>query len=124
MQDPYLVDYAFRQTFSIPRSIYTFPIRERVLAQEIRDGNAPEKVRRFYEALLRLRKDPDLLSELRHAGRDSLCGILLEERCKAQQQGNHSIFFFVGSEQILSDAEKRFPIPKLLRLWPSDYWLP
>lgn len=65
MRNPYLVDYAFRQLFSLPRSIYTFPTRERALVQEVRDGNTPEKVRGFYEALLRLRKEHDLLSELR-----------------------------------------------------------
>jgi hypothetical protein len=123
LQDPYLVDYALRQMFSLPRSIYTFSIRERALAQEVRDGNTPEKVRRFYEALLRLRTDSNLLSELKGASSKSLCGILLEERCKAEQKADHSIFFFVASEKILSDAEKRAPIPKLLRIWPSDYWI-
>jgi hypothetical protein len=124
MRNPYLVDYAFRQMFSLPRSIYTFPVRERALVQEVRDGNTPEKVRRFYEALLRLRKEPDLLSELRRVSTNSLCGILLEERCKAEHTADHSIFFFVGSEKTLSDAEKRLSVPKLLRIWPSDYWLP
>jgi hypothetical protein len=123
-RDPYQVDYALRQAFSIPRSLFTFSFRERALTQDIRDGNTPEKVRRFYEALLKLRQDPNLLSEITHLGRESLCGILLEEQCRAQQQADHSIFFFVGSEKTLSDIEERLPIPKLVRIWPSDYWLP
>jgi hypothetical protein len=89
----------------------------------MRDGNTPEKVRQFYETLLKLRNEPDLLSELTRVGRDSLCGILLDENCRRQQEVGHSIFFFVGSDTILSDAENRAPIPKLLRVWPSDYWL-
>lgn len=123
MRDKYLVDYALRQIFTTPRSIYTFSIREHVFAQEMRDGNTPEKVRQFYETLLKLRNEPDLLSELTRVGRDSLCGILLDENCRRQQEVGHSIFFFVGSDTILSDAENRAPIPKLLRVWPSDYWL-
>jgi hypothetical protein len=123
-KDPYLVDYALRQLFSLPRSIYTFSIRERAFAQEMRDGNTPEKVRRFYEALLKLRHDPALLSQLTAGGKDSLCGILLEEKCGIEQRVNHSLFFFVGSEKILSDTERRLGGTKLLRIWPSDYWLP
>ena len=124
LKDPLLVDYALRQTFSTPRSI--FPPSERAIAmsQDIRDGNGPETVRRFSQAILKLRQAPGLLSELTHATFDSLCGILLDEKCKKQQTAAHSIFFFVGSEKILSDTEKRLPMPKLLRVWPSDYWIP
>jgi hypothetical protein len=123
MQDPYLVDYVLRQAFSIPRSIYTFAIRERVLAQEIRDGIAPERVRAFNQALLQLRQDPNLIAALTKLGKDSICGILLEDTCKAEQAKDHSIFFFVASEKTLFDLEKRIPIPKLIRIWPSDYWI-
>ncbi len=123
LREPYLIDYALQQLFSIPRAIYNFPIREHVLVQEIRDGNTPEKMRQFYQSLLKLRNDPNLLPEITRAGKDALCGILLAENCKPQQKAAHSIFFFVGSEKTLSDVEKRLPI-KIVRIWPSDYWLP
>lgn len=122
LRDPYLVDYAFRQSFSVPRSIYSFSIRERVLAQEIRDGNTPEKARRFNSALLKLRNEPHLLEEMTHTAHLALCGILLEDSCKARQSDLHSLFFFVSSERALSSAENHPPIPTLLRVWPSDYW--
>jgi hypothetical protein len=32
------------------------------------------------------------------------------------------LFFVVGPERLLADAENRLPIPKLLRLYPSDFW--
>lgn len=67
---------------------------------------------------------PALLSQLTGDGKSSLCGILLKGECKIQQRTNHSLFFFVGSEKILSDTEKRLGGTKLLRIWPSDYWLP
>jgi predicted Zn-dependent peptidase len=121
--DPRIVDYALRQTFSIPRSIYPPSTRGIAMAQDLRDGNDPDRVRRFSEAILKLRQDPHLFSELTRTGMSSICAILLEPQCKESQKALHSIFFFVGSEKILSDTEKRLPIPKLLRLWPSDYWL-
>jgi Zn-dependent M16 (insulinase) family peptidase len=123
LQDPLIVDYALRQTFSIPRSIYPPSTRGVAIAQDLRDGNDPETVRRFSEAILKLRQDPTLFSELTHAAAGSICGVLIDQRCKGQHKSSHSIFFFVGSEKILSDTERRLPIPKLLRVWPSDYWL-
>jgi len=121
-KDPLIVDYALRQTFSIPRSIYSPSIRGIAIAQDLRDGNGPATVQHFSRAILNLRHDPQLLSELTHAGVSSICGILLERQCEQQQRLGHSIFIFVGSEKTLADTEKQLPSP-LLRVWPSDFWL-
>jgi hypothetical protein len=45
------------------------------------------------------------------------------EDCKEQQQSDNSLFFFVGSEQVLSDVEKRLSVPKFMKLYPSDFWI-
>lgn len=123
LDEPLLVDYALRETFSMPRSIYPPASRGIAIAQDLRDGNDPKRVSRFSQAILRLRQDPQLKSELLRTGMSSICGVLLDPQCKKAQQVSHSIFFFVGSEKILSDAEKRLSIPKLLHVFPSDYWL-
>lgn len=124
IKDPHMVDYALRQAFPMfPRPTLPFSMREQMLVQDIRDGNSPEKVRRFYEGLGKLRNEPNLLSEMTRAGKDSLCGVLLEQSCISQQKADHSIFFFVSTEKILADVEKRLPI-RLIRIWPSDFWLP
>ena len=124
LTDPFLVDYALRQSFRIPRSMITFSQRGWAMAQDIWNGNTPEKIRRFSQSVLAVRHDPHLLSELTAAGFDAVCGVLLDERCKQQQQLARSIFFFIGSEKVLSDTEGRLPHAKLMRLWRSDYWLP
>jgi hypothetical protein len=98
-------------------------LRKQMFIQDLRDGNTPDRVRGFYQALMKERNQPNLASEVIAAGKNSLCGVLLEETCAVQQKGDHSVFFFVSSEKILSDVEKRLPI-KLLKIWPSDYWLP
>ncbi len=123
LRDPQMVDYALRQTFSLPRSIFTFSERGRALAADIRDGNKPDKIRRFSEAILKLRRDPQLLSELIQAGLPSIGPVLVGEEHKEQQRSARSIFFFAGTENALSDTENRLAIPKLVRLWPSDYWI-
>jgi len=93
------------------------------MAQDLRDGDDPATVRRFSEAILRLSKAPGLSAELTSAALPSICGVLLRDDCKVEQQTGNSLFFFVGSEKVLSDAEEAMPIPKLLRIWPSDYWI-
>ena len=121
--DESLIDYALQQTFSVPRSMSTLTERGRGLARDIRDGNEPEKVRRFSQSVLKLRKDPDLLSELTRVGLDSISPLLIKEEFRSQQHKARSLFFFVGPERILSDVEKRLPVGKLLRLYPSDFWI-
>src|SRR5579872_2191406 len=123
LQDPFVVDYALRQTFAIPRSMNTFSQRGWAMAQDLRNGNTPEKIRRFSRSVLALKHDPRLLFGLTSAGFDSICGVLLNDRCREQHKSAHSIFFFIGPDGVLSDAEKRLSIPNLLRIWPADYWM-
>jgi Zn-dependent M16 (insulinase) family peptidase len=123
IKDQSLVDYALQQTFSLPRSLSTFSERGRGLANDIRDGNGPEKIRRFSTAILKLRADPNLLSELTREGLESISPLLIKEEFKAQQRKARSLFFFVGPDRMLLDAEKRLPIPRLLRLYASDFWI-
>jgi hypothetical protein len=123
LHDEFLIDYALQQTFSVPRSMSTFSDRGKSLAQDIRDGNGPETVRRFSEAILKMRHDPDLLSELTSVGVDSISPLLIKPEFTASQRKARSLFFFVGPDRILSDTEKRLRIPKLLRLYTSDFWI-
>jgi hypothetical protein len=123
LQDPTLVDYALRGTLSFSRAMQPPSERGRLLALDIRDGIPPEKVRRFTEAILKLRTDPQLLSELRHAAFNSMCGVLLTVECLPKHQQGRSIFFFIGSEPTLGDLEKHLAISDFRRLYPSDYWM-
>ncbi len=118
-----VVDYALSNTFTFSIERATFSERGKAAAQDIRDGKDPEKIRRFSEEILKLRKEPALPSELTHTGFAAICGVLLRDDCNEQHQTERSLFFFVGSEQVLSNIEKRIAIPKLLKLYPSDFWL-
>ena len=124
MDEPSLVDYALSQTFTFSREMNTFSERARDSAQDVRDRNDPEKIRRFSRAILRLRDDGGLPRELFDSRITAICGVLLRDECKERQRAGRSLFFFVGSEKVLADAEKRLSIPTLFLLWPSDYWLP
>lgn len=118
-----LVDYALSNVFTFSREDSSFTERGKAAAQDIRDGKEPEKIRRFSETMLKLRHDPRLPTELIHAGLSSICGVLLRADCREQQQSENTLFFFVGSEQVLSDVGKRLSIPNFMKLYPSDFWI-
>jgi hypothetical protein len=124
LHDPFLVDYAFRQTFSLPRSMLTFSQRGKALAQDIRDHNEPATIRHFAEAILKLRSDPNLLSKLTGGGISSIAPVLVGQEFLEPQRSAHSIFMFAGPETLLQDVENRMQIPKLFRVWASDFWIP
>ncbi len=123
LDDSYVVDHVLSRTFSFSRSADTFAERGKAATQDIRDGNEPEKIRRFSEAILKLRRRQNLSQELVRELPDAIGGVLVDEKYAEQQHNGRSQFFFVGSEQILSDIERRLAIPRLLRLWPSDFWI-
>lgn len=123
LDDPSIVDQVLSQTFAFSRVSATFTDRGKAVAQDIRDGNRPEKIRHFSEAILKLRQRENLPGDLAREAPDAIGGVLFDEKFIDQQREGHSQFFFVGSEQILSDIERRLAIPKLLRLWPSDFWM-
>jgi hypothetical protein len=123
LHDESLIDYALQRTFPIPRAMSTFTERGRGLAGDLRDGNDPAQVRRFSQAILKLRAEPNLLSELTTAAMDSMAPVLIKKEFSQQQRKARSLFFFVGPERLLADAENRLPMPKLLRLYASDFWI-
>jgi len=101
----------------------TFTERGKSIATDIRDGNDPAQVRRFSEAILKLRAEPNLLSELINLAAYSICPVLVTNECTPQQQQARSLFFFTGPERLLADAEKKLGMPKMLRIYPSDFWI-
>jgi hypothetical protein len=122
LKDPDLIDYALSNTFTFSRTSLSFSERGKAGAQDIRDGNESKTVHRFAMGLLELRKEPGLLSEVTHSGLAAICGVLFRSDCRDSQSAT-SIFFFSGSDQVLSEVEKRLSIPRLLKLYPSDFWI-
>ena len=123
LDDSSLVDYALQKTFPLPRSMSTFADRGRGIARDIRDGNDPATVRRFYQSILKLRNQPDLLQEITEAVLPSISPVLVDSRFREQQREARSLFFFVGPEKLLADTKTRLHLPRLLRVYPSDFWI-
>ena len=121
--DEFLIEHSLQRTFPLPRSMSTFTERGRGIANDIRDGNDPEQVRRFSEAILKLRAEPNLLSQLTQTAVDAISPILIDKEFTQQQRKARSLFFFVGPERLLADVANRLHLPRLLRLYPEDFWI-
>ena len=118
-----ILDYVFAQAFSYSRAMLTFSQRGAAMAADLRDGRNPEQVRHFREGLLKLKQDPNLLEETIKASLDAAGLVLLKQDYQEKQKVAQSIFFMIGPENLLSQAEQKLSIPELLRMWPSDYWI-
>jgi len=116
------LDYTLQKAFPFQRSMLSFTERGKSLARDIYDGKTPATIRRYSGAILNLRSDPNLMNELAGSAIPSIAPVLLESRFRASQRANRSIFFFSGPERMLQDTEKRMAIPKLLRIYPADFW--
>lgn len=118
-----LADYVLSQTFAYSRSMLTFTERARSMAADLRDGIKPEQIRRYAEAVLKLRSEPNFLMDLMKAAPDAADLVLLKPGEEQQQKAAQTIFFMIGPESMLAQTEQQLSIPRLLRLWPSDYWI-
>jgi hypothetical protein len=123
LEDASLLDYTLQKAFPFQRSMSSFTDRGKSIAQDLYDGNNPQRVRRLSEEVLQLRSDPALESEIIQSGLSSIAPVLLNPEFREVQRTERSIFFFAGPERLLADAEKRLAIPKFLRLYPSDFWV-
>lgn len=122
LHDSSLIDYSLQQSFPVPRSMATFTERGSGLAHDVRDGETSAVVKQFSLALLDLRGDHNLLEEIAGGIQNSIGPVLVEDRFKEQQRRAKSVFFFVGPERLLADADRKLSMG-LLRLYPSDYWM-
>lgn len=125
---PHLGEYAIAQAFGELRSAQGYEARAEGIATDLADDQPPEQVRKFREAMLALRKEPDLVEKL-FARKDRVYGRMLPGYNVKAADVEGGTFFVVGPdkqldlwEQYLKSAEA--PASKLYRLYPRDFWMP
>jgi hypothetical protein len=94
LNDASLLDYTLQKAFPFQRSMSAFADRGKNLAHDPYDGNEPAKVRRFSEAILKLRGDPGLMSEVTRSGLPSIGPVLLKPEFRNVQRSQRSVFFW------------------------------
>jgi hypothetical protein len=123
--DPALVDYAVAQAFD-SRSADTFEARAFALANDLEDGNDPDTVRAFRDAILALGAEKGLSDRL-FAILPAVTGQVLPGLGPSTPAPG-AVYFSIGTEQRLANYQDYLhsidPHADLVRLYLSDFWLP
>jgi Zn-dependent M16 (insulinase) family peptidase len=123
--DPALVDYAIGQAFR-SRAADAFEARAFALGNDFEDGNDPDTVRGFRDAILSLRGEKGLSDRL-FAILPEVTGQVLPGLGPSLPAPG-AVYFSIGTEQRLANYQDYLhsidPHAELVRLYLSDFWLP
>ncbi len=125
--DQDLVEYAIAIAFSDFRSASPYEARGEAIATDLADDMAPEKVRRFRQALLELRKSPTLAAEL-FKRMNGVYGRVVPGLGVKARDVKDGLHYVIGPEKQLAAYEQYLktvegPDTKLYRIYPRDYWM-
>ncbi len=119
-----LVEYAIAEAFNA-RAAGRYENRGTAMANDLVDGQTPERVRAYREKILEMRQRPDLAAELQsrmpHAYGQVLIGF-----GPALQDSREGAFFLVGPEEQFVSLEEYIASAEqpqtVYRLYPRDFW--
>jgi Zn-dependent M16 (insulinase) family peptidase len=125
--DPGLVEYAIAVAFSQFRSASPYEARGEAQAADIADGTPPEAVRKFRQALLDLRRTPNLSDEL-FKRMNTVYGRVLPGLGAKASEVPGGVYYVIGPEKQLTAYEQYLKTvegqnAKLYRIYPRDYWM-
>ena len=124
-RDPKLLDYVTAIAFQDSNAAQSYEQRAESIANEIADGITPEKVRKFREALLSLRKQPDTAQEILRRV-DKAYGPMLPGYGPKAKDVPGAVYFIIGNQKQFtamdSDVQARED-EHVYKLYPRDYWL-
>ena len=126
-RDASLTDYAIAQAFLEFRSASTYEARGESMAADIADGLQPEKVKRFRQAVLDLRKSPKLADEL-YDRMGAVYARILPGYDPNLKSVPGAVYFVIGNDKQFAAYEAYLkstlgPDTQLYRLYPRDFWM-
>jgi hypothetical protein len=122
-----LTDYAIAGAFDGSRAASSYEDRGEGMADDLADGLTSETVTRFHQAILDLRKNPDLGNEL-FRRMDSVYARVLPGWSVKAKDVPGGVFMTIGPEKQLAAYEEYLkqtegPDARLFRLYPRDFWV-
>ncbi len=125
--DPELAEYAIAQAFGEFRSASGYEARGESMAADVADGLKPEQVRAFRQAVLNLRKTPNLYDEL-YARMGKVYAQILPGYEPQLENVPGSVYFVIGPEKqfVAYEAYLKSTLgrdTRLYRLYPRDFWM-
>ncbi|MFT3679047.1 MAG: hypothetical protein QM791_02170 [Ferruginibacter sp.] len=125
--DPAMSEYIISLCVSASRASAEYETRGEAMASDIADGLSPALVRRFRQAILKLRATPGLMTEV-YKRKDAVYEKILPGYAAAMKDIPGGNYFVIGNEKQMAAYEtylqsKDGPGTKLYRLYPRDYWM-
>ena len=125
--DSALAEYAIAGAFAGTRSSLAYETRGESMANDLADGLTPEVVTRFHQAILDLRKTPNLGDELFRRMNGLYAKVLPGMGVKAKSVSGGE-YFAIGPEKQLAGYEEYLKQAegadaRVHRLYPRDFWL-
>jgi Zn-dependent M16 (insulinase) family peptidase len=125
--DQSLTEYAVAGAFDGTRSSLAYETRGEAMANDLADGLTSEVVTRFHQAVLDLRKAPNLAEELFQRMNGLYARVLPGMGVKAKDVAGGT-YFAIGPEKQLAAYEEYLKHSegaeaRVHRLYPRDFWL-
>ena len=126
LNDASLAEYVIAQSFN-SRAASPYEARGSAIAANLADGTTPAVVKRFRQAILDLRKTPNLAEEL-FKRKDKVYERILPGYGAKGKDIAGANYFVVGAEKQMSAYEAYLKSAesadaKLYRLYPRDFWM-
>lgn len=126
-RDPELVEYAIAQAFVEFRSASGYEARGESMAADVADDLKPEQVRSFRQAVLELRKSPNLYDEI-YTRMGAVYARVLPGYDPQLKNVQGAVYFVIGPEKQFAAYEAYLKATlgadtQLYRLYPRDFWL-
>ena len=126
--DESLTEYAIAGAFKGTRSAASYESRGEAQASDLADGLTPGVVRRFHQAILDLRKTPELGGELFRRMNAVYATVLPGLGARVADVAG-GVYMVIGPEKQLAAYEEYLKKAdasdaRLWRLYPRDFWLP
>jgi Zn-dependent M16 (insulinase) family peptidase len=125
--DASLTEYAIAGAFQATRVASSYETRGESMAADLADGLPPDVIRRFHQAILDLKKSPDLQAELFRRTPLVDAKVLPGLGTKAKDVEG-AVYFVIGPEKQLTAWEEYLKREdsaeaRVWRLYPRDFWL-
>jgi hypothetical protein len=126
--DTSMLDYLVSLIVGDFRSAEDYEVRGAAMAIDFADGNTPNRVKRFRQAILKLRKEPGVINEI-YKYKDIAYEKILPGYGIAGKDVAGASYFVIGDEKQMIAYENYLkttsngPNAKLFRFYPRDFWL-
>ncbi len=125
--DPNVVDYLVSLIVGYNRAASEYEARGEAMANDLADGFTPQVVSNFRQAVLRMRKVPNLVPEI-YSNKDAVYEKILPGYGIKGKDVPGAIYFVIGPEKQMVAYENYLKAVEgsdtmLYRLYPRDFWM-